>query len=165
MMVAVIFARAVQVSRHNVVCVIAMWNGVMSTFFAMLVRSIVSFAFMLWCALSSFTGISVFVYVIAMNVMQMSIMNVAGVVVVLDCLVSAIFAVGMVVFLVGFTAHRFLLGCSFKRVLTSGNYEARKPALQRLPDDPRDSLDRQRAIEYALPKLQTSARSSHHGKQ
>lgn len=107
-MVAVITAWAVQMSRYYVINMIAMGNRFVSAVGSVLVRFFMTLAGMIRCAVACVgagLGQTMLIYMIVMDVMEMAIMQIIFVLVVLDGRMST--SCSMLVFVIGvsFTVH------------------------------------------------------------
>lgn len=108
MVVAVIAARAVQVTADQIVGVIAMRNAFVAAAGAVLVTLVVRRAFMGRCAGRSVGSAyihGVIIDMIAMHVVHVTVVKVAIVIAMFNCLVTTAVSVLMIVLAVYFTRH------------------------------------------------------------
>lgn len=108
MVVAMSTARAVQVAIDEIVNMIAMRNSGVSAVGTVFVSTVVSIALMLWCACNR-VGCTLrqfaLVYVVAVHMMEVAIVNIVNVIFVFDGYMAAITAVLVVVAIVCFARH------------------------------------------------------------
>ena len=92
MMIAMIFAWAVQVTSYQIISMVAVRDSFMSTLRSMLVCLFMAVAGVIWSA-DSLIGIGIFknafVNVITVHTVQMIVVQVVGVILMLDCSVPA----------------------------------------------------------------------------
>ena len=113
MVITVTFARAMQVAIDQIVDVITVGHGFMTALSAMLVTSFMTFAGMLRCAgsrVSATIGDTMTIYVIAVHVMHMTIMQIIYVTIMLDGFMTTICTMLMIVcFMFGSATHFSIL--------------------------------------------------------
>lgn len=100
MVIAMTFARAMQVSIDQIVNVITVRYSFVTTLSAMLVTSFMPLAGMLRCARSRISATicnTMAIYVITVHIVQMTIMQIVYVTIMLDSLMAAISTMLMIV--------------------------------------------------------------------